>query len=252
MVIIQDFPTQDSAPLIGQTGSPSRKKKKFSHGIAKLEIEYSNLKPYVEKAKGVVDLKREGTCAVCLEGLEHDAGIYAICPNQECEAVTHMTCLSKHFLKDEGDVLIPVKGTCPMCKAELQWVDIVSELSLRLRGQNEVEKLLKGQRARVQALASSQAMLESTDIEDDPDGMAVERGFEEEIKMIQQLNPHTHGFDMGDSWHAIDDSDESDTGSIGSNTSQARRAKSYKASSRTAGLDAVVEDSDWDDAEVLD
>jgi structure-specific endonuclease subunit SLX1 len=250
--IIQDFPSHEHTASDSQTGSPSRKKRKVSHGIAALDVGYANLKSYVEKAKGVIDFEREGACAVCHEDLEHDAGIYTICPNPECEAVTHMTCLSKHFLKNEENALVPVTGTCPSCKAKLRWIDVVKELSLRMRGQKEVEKLLKEKRVgKVKIVASSQVALESSDIEEDADDEAVEKEFEEEIMMIQELNPDTHGFDMDDSWHAIDDSDDSDTGSSFSNASKIREATSYQAG-KAGGLGTVVEDTDWDDAEVLD
>jgi structure-specific endonuclease subunit SLX1 len=54
---------------------------------------------------------------------------------------------------------------------------------------------------------------------------------------------------MGDSWHVVDDSD-SDTGSITSTTSQTLIPPSYKA--KLGGLGTVIEDSDWDDAEIVD
>ena len=58
--------------------------------------------------------------------------------------------------------------------------------------------------------------------------------------------------DLGDTWHEHDDSEDSDTGSIASNVSIARKGGSSYQASKAAGLPMVIEDSDWDDAEFLD
>ncbi|KAN0099757.1 hypothetical protein V8E51_013532 [Hyaloscypha variabilis] len=169
ITIIQDFPPSDLVSD-NESGSPKRKKAKLTHGIAKLIVDYSNEKPHVEKGKNIVDFEREGSCAICHGELEHDAGIYTICPNKACESVSHLTCLSHHFLKDEEDALIPVKGHCPNCKAEIRWVDVVKELSLRIRGQKEVEKLLKEKRVRKgKAVTASQATNIDTEEDEDDD-----------------------------------------------------------------------------------
>merc|ERR1711939_716447 len=152
IAIIQDFPPPSSdkdPPISADERSPRSKRQKTSHGIEALEVGYDTSKAHIEKAKNIFDFEQEGSCAICRENLEHDGGIYTICPSPGCESITHITCLSKHFLKDtDDDVLLPVQGTCPSCNQELRWVDIVKELSLRIRGQKEVEKLLKVKRAR--------------------------------------------------------------------------------------------------------
>jgi structure-specific endonuclease subunit SLX1 len=241
--IIQDFPSSDTASGI-ESASPRRKKAKTPHGINRLILDYSSEKPHVEKGKNIVDFEREGSCAICHSDLEHDAGIYTICPNPGCESVTHLTCLSQHFLKDETDALVPVKGQCPTCKAELRWVDVVKELSLRIRGQKVVETLLKGKRVRKGKTVTG---AEATAIEDEED----EDEMEDEIEMLRENNLGKISADVGDTWHEIDASDDSDMGSIISNTSKAKPATSYKGI-QAIGLGTVIEDSDWDDAEILD
>ena len=158
-----------------------------------MTVDYSNEKPHVEKGKNIVDFEREGSCAICHADLEHDAGIYTICPNNACESVTHLTCLSRHFLKDEEDALLPVKGHCPTCKVEVRWVDVVTELSLRIRGQKEIEKLLRVKRVRKgKAVTASQAtnIDEEEDEEDDDE-------LEDEIDMLREGNFGRMGPDMG-------------------------------------------------------
>jgi structure-specific endonuclease subunit SLX1 len=203
-------------------------------------VDYSNEKPHVEKGKNVVDFERGGSCTICQSDFEHDGGIYTICPNPGCESVTHLACLGQHFLKDDTDALVPVEGQCPTCNAELRWIDQVKEISLRIRGQKEVEKLLKGKRVRKG---------KEIDIDDEEDE-DVEHA-EDELKMLRESNFGKRGTDLGDTWHEIDASDDSDTSSIISNSSKAKTATSYKVI-QAIGLGTVIEDSDWDDAEILD
>lgn len=245
ITITLDFPP--AGLVSGEEGeeSPKSKKRKISHGIVGLDVAYEGEKEHVQKAKEIIDFEREGSCALCHASLEHDAGIYTICPNPACQSVTHMRCLSKHFLQD-SDALLPVKGTCPSCKAELRWIDIVRELSLRMRGQKEVENLLKVKRVRkTKAGSASQPAIES-DIEEDADDDEVE---DEELDKLSELDPGT-GKEIGDTWHAVDDSEDSDAGSVMSGGGEGRNEGAWKASGGM--LPVVIEDSDWDDAELIE
>jgi len=242
--IITDFPP---TPPVGSDieGSPKSKKRKLLHGIDALNLDYKDKKSHVERSKDIVEFEREGECTLCHTHLEHDAGIYTICPNPDCESVTHMTCLSKHFLGGEEDTLVPIKGKCPCCQTEIRWIDVVKELSLRMRGQKEVEKLLKVKRKRKGDIMASQAVVEDSEIDEDEEDDEIT----DELERLQEFNHLGSTLDMGDGWHTIDDSD-SDTGSITSTESQARKRMSHPTS--RANLGTVIEDSDWDDAEVLD
>ena len=51
--------------------------------------------------------------------------------------------------------------------------------------------------------------------------------------------------------HEIDSSEDSDTESIISNTSKTKQATSYKGV-QAIGLQTVIEDTDWEDAEIID
>ena len=215
----------------------------------------------MKKAKDIIGFEREGTCSVCQKDLDHDAGIYTVCPSPECEAVTHVTCLSKHFLEDDTDSLIPIKGRCPSCKSELIWIDIVKELSLRMRGQKEVERLLKPKRVRKGKDTASQSVIDS-DIEDEDD-YDLEADIEDELKRLQEFNPTGARMDIADRRDTLAaDSDDSDASLIVSTVSQSKpsaKAKTKLQGEKTrAGpqkggiLQTVIEDSDRDDAVVLD
>lgn len=242
--IIQDFPPPSAGASEG-SGSPPAKKRKIDHGIAALEIGYAGQKLHVQKGKEVVEFENEGVCTLCSKDLEHNAGFYAICPTDGCESVTHLTCLGKHFVEDE-DSVVPIQGNCPSCKTELRWIDVVKEVTLRLRGQKEVENLLKVKRSR-KAVTASRAGVELFD--DDPSDDEIQNGIAAELERLREFDPT--GSVMGiDGWHDIDDSDDSDPSSIASTTLRTKKA-AYNGNKASA-LRTVIEDSDWDDALAMD
>ncbi|KAI3393090.1 hypothetical protein diail_4761 [Diaporthe ilicicola] len=115
-------------------------------GIHALPLDYAPLAPYLEKGQNVTTFEREGNCVVCLQHLDHGKGLYAICSNGECEGVGHVDCWSRHLLHEQGEndeMILPVEGSCPKCGGVVRWGDMMRELTLRVRGQKEVDKVLK-------------------------------------------------------------------------------------------------------------
>ncbi|KUJ17708.1 uncharacterized protein LY89DRAFT_584753 [Mollisia scopiformis] len=246
--IIQDF-SVSKIEVSDTDGSPRAKRRKVGHGIQGLEIGYANEKMHVEKAKNIVDFEHEGSCAICREHLEHDEGVYALCPAPGCQSATHLTCLGQHFLKYEKDSLVPIKGNCPSCNTELRWIDVVKELSLRMRGQKEVDKLLKKKRLRRDKATASQAVIESSESEEETDEELERQEIEAQLRELSDLDPG-ETVEGGDRWHEVDDSD-SDTRSVDSNISLASKHATTQANKATS-LKPIIEDSDWDDAAELD
>lgn len=243
--IIEDF-SPSKLELSDNEGSPRAKRRKVGHGIQGLEVGYANEKAHVEKAKNIVDFEREGSCAICHEDLEHDQGVYTICPAPGCESVTHLTCLGQHFQKDDEESLVPISGSCPSCNTNLRWVDVVKETTLRMRGQKQVEQLLKVKRVRKgKATTASQAAIESSASEDEisEEDLA---DIEAELRELSEADEREENA-KGRRWHEIDDSD-SDTGSVRSNVSTTSKQPKNKTAKK---LNAIIEDSDWDDVEVL-
>lgn len=123
-----------------------------SWGIHALPLDYAPLGSYVEKAQNIFSFEREDKCVVCHQHLEHDKGLYAICSHRGCEGVGHLDCWSRHLLHQKGEdnddgVLLPIDGQCPKCRGAVKWADMMKELTLRTRGQKEVEKLKKRRKA---------------------------------------------------------------------------------------------------------
>lgn len=128
-------------------------------GVHALPLDYAALAPYLEKGQNVTTFEREGNCVVCLQHLEHDKGLYAICSNGECEGVGHVDCWSRYLMHQQGEddgTVLPVEGRCPKCSGEVRWGDMMRELTLRVRGQKEVDKVLKRSR-RAAGVAKSKA-----------------------------------------------------------------------------------------------
>lgn len=120
-------------------------------GIHALPLDYEPMKDYVEKGKDVFDFEREGRCVVCTGHMSPGEGIYALCTNSGCEGVGHLSCWSRHMLPpNEQDTIIPLEGKCPKCRGHVYWGDMMKELTMRLRGAKEVDKLL-GKKRRAKA-----------------------------------------------------------------------------------------------------
>jgi structure-specific endonuclease subunit SLX1 len=102
------------------------------------------MKSYVEKTKSLYSFEREGVCIVCGEDLLHEGGLYATCSSTGCEGTGHISCWSRHLLgSNDDEEIIPISGRCPKCEGEVMWGDMMKEMSLRLRGQKAIDKILR-------------------------------------------------------------------------------------------------------------
>ena len=117
-------------------------------GIYALPVDYEPMKEYVAKGQEVFVAESEGKCVVCQEELESGKGLHVLCSQEGCEGVGHLACWGQHLLSRGDGGILPVQGRCPKCYGEVRWVDMMKELTLRLRGKKEVENLLRVKRKR--------------------------------------------------------------------------------------------------------
>ncbi|KAK0652589.1 hypothetical protein B0T16DRAFT_321830 [Cercophora newfieldiana] len=121
-------------------------------GIHALPLDYEPIKDYVVKSQNVFEFEQEGNCVICRDEILSGQGLHAVCTNEGCEGVGHLSCWSRHFLPasdlDGDGTILPIHGHCPKCKGGVQWSDMMKELTLRVRGQKDIEKLLKTKRKR--------------------------------------------------------------------------------------------------------
>ncbi|KAF2705783.1 structure-specific endonuclease subunit slx1 [Pleomassaria siparia CBS 279.74] len=136
--------------------------------IRAIEVAYEDCKAHVEKSRALLDEGRINSCSVCKGKLDVSTSLYLVCPLETCQTVSHMTCLSAKFLAEEGgtDALLPIEGTCPRCRSPIKWNTLVKELSLRLRGEQELEAMFKPKR-RKKANGVSEAEVDPQDLGDD-------------------------------------------------------------------------------------
>ncbi|KAK4446616.1 hypothetical protein QBC34DRAFT_411065 [Podospora aff. communis PSN243] len=151
-------PTEDTE---GETtGDSAMEDAEPPWGIHALPLDYEPIKEYVVKSQNIFEFEQEGNCVVCREAIVSGEGLHAICTNDGCVGVGHLSCWSRHFLPGadtEGDGnILPIQGQCPKCKGDVQWGDMMKELTLRTRGQKDVEKLLKTKRKRATKPKASQ------------------------------------------------------------------------------------------------
>ena len=126
-------------------------------GVHALPLDYTPMKEYVAKGHNVFSFEREGDCVICGDHLAPNGGLHVICSNDGCEAVGHLDCWSRHMLQGQDEeTLLPMTGSCPKCGGEVRWEDMMKELTLRVRGQKDVEKLLKTKK-RTKAKTSDKA-----------------------------------------------------------------------------------------------
>ena len=127
------------------------------NGVEKLDFGYMAMKEYVEKSRQ--SLAAGGKkCAVCSSYIRMDDDLLLVCEHNNCSAVSHLGCLSKHFTRmpiAPNQPMIPVSGSCPSCKKSSRWQTLVKELSLRTRGEKELTKIFKKPRVRKAGVEAS-------------------------------------------------------------------------------------------------
>ncbi|KAH6850681.1 structure-specific endonuclease subunit SLX1 [Chaetomium sp. MPI-CAGE-AT-0009] len=142
--VVTDFGPGEATTADGEGESPP------PWGIHALPLDYEPVKEYVAKGQEIFEFERQGRCVVCREEMKAGEGLHALCTHDGCDGVGHLSCWSRHFLKsDEPGSIVPVRGQCPKCKKAVDWGDMMKELTLRVRGHKDVEKLLKRKRKRV-------------------------------------------------------------------------------------------------------
>ena len=224
-------------------------------GIGGLDVGYSELNYHVEKSIFFIAKDETLKCAVCANNLDSKTAMTLVCPENDCSIASHMTCLATKFIEDDeaGAAVIPISGKCPGCKAELRWIDLIMELSLRSRGQKEVAQIIKKpteSKTRLPKLEKalvSQLEAQNLEVEQvaDPDDGLVG---------VDILAPHVSDESLPDDWQYQDDDDDMLSIVSGHSTlSDGVEAESPTKRSLTATrLPAVIEDSELDDVEFSD
>jgi hypothetical protein len=84
------------------------------------------LTPHLEKSHTLLPESKSlasFSCHLCLSSLPENHLEIALCPHKPCASVFHLTCLASHL--ETTDAILPVKGTCPGCRKEILWGDVI-------------------------------------------------------------------------------------------------------------------------------
>lgn len=225
-------------------GSQPRRRRRYSAsgagGVDGLDISYASVRAHLEKSTFMLAEDEPVACAVCSHELGQERRTALVCPNVCCRTASHMSCLAERFLAENGthDSIVPASGHCPACGAETRWIDLVREMSLRAKGEKEVAILMKKPKhAKATALIEGRAPVQATLGDPDPSD---DDALEPEDEMLD------------DDWHS-QDVDHSDTVSMASELSNLSEDDTHSRKHTTAqSMKTVIEDSDWDEAQVLD
>lgn len=225
-------------------------------GIEGLDVGYSGLKSHVEKSTFFLAKDKALKCAICAKDLGPKTAMALLCPQEDCRTAWHMACLATKFIEDEGagTAIIPASGRCLGCKEELQWIDLIKDLSLRARGEKQVAQLMKKPKERKpKATKAKNAAASETDahtvVEEDvadPD---------EDIMWSDMRALDASDESLPDDWQYQDNEDEDKISVMSGHSALSDGVEvtsPTKRSSTARKLPAVIEDSEWDDAELLD
>lgn len=197
-------------------------------GINALDVGYGSLKSHIEKSQQIFGKAEWLHCSICRKGVPTSGVMTLVCPSNACNAVYHMQCLSTHFLSGQSkDDLVPISSKCPRCNNTLQWIDLVKELSLRMRGPKEIAILFKKPRKAKGQLGAVVADAEGT--------LSAE---EEELDDLDVLD---------DDWHELADSSDGDV----DDRHVAKKRLLAPSSAQSSHLEPIIDDSDWDEAEIV-
>lgn len=235
----------DGSATTAHAISVKRKKSTIGEGgVDGIDVGYRSMKGYLEKSLFLLAEGEATICAVCSKELGTQVTTAVICPNEGCRTASHSTCLAKRFLVEDGSdrPVVPTTGSCPSCNAALNWIDLVKEMSLRIRGEKEVAQLMRKPRERKTTVPKGKSTL-SSELVGDSDDDATDDGLVAADIADEPL--------LEDDW-VYRDEDDDDMISVTTAASGSRAPSPTRLGKPDQTLGMVIEDSDRDNAETLD
>ncbi|KAJ5708957.1 Structure-specific endonuclease subunit slx1 [Penicillium malachiteum] len=206
--------------------------------IQNLTVDYTKLESYLEKSMFILDDTDDLQCGICKAVVAPTEQQILVCSQTACRGTCHLLCLSTQFLETSNDseALVPTQGTCPTCKETVQWPLMVQELTFRNRAEKEAQLILrrKERRERKESAKGS-----SSKTSPKKGGRANLRdGSVEPTSTLTETDPL-----LDDDWCERVDLESDTEFGVGRHS---------QPSPPPARLEIVIEDSDWDDAELVE
>ena len=227
-------------------------------GIEGLNVSYTFLKSHMEKSHLLLADRKKNSCAVCTSMIQPLEATTLVCPRNDCASISHLPCLARRFMDEEGqsNLVVPTVGTCPGCSSKLPWIDLVQEMSVRTRDEKETARLMRKAKKISPKTMKAKRVLSSDLIEESTNDEASEHihYLESDANSDHSLSSVLHGSLLDEEWDKSCDDDE-DVMSVSSAASTGvvfPRLENRQSWNETISvLQRVIEDSEWDDAEVL-
>lgn len=224
--------------------------------LEKIDVTYSGLKPHIAKSIALAAETQYQNCSVCEHVLDPESPMFLVCPSEQCSAASHMTCLAKKWLEDQPSpgFLLPVSGTCSQCRREHHWVDLVKESSIRGRGGKRLAKIMKEPRVRKSKATGRSASSKDTNTEERAGGSPkdLQVYLEDSLTDVNLLTIDPDDDLLPAGWQELVDDDDNMSVTSTESGIPRRNGSPEQSSKRRQKLEAVIEDSEWDSAEVLD
>jgi structure-specific endonuclease subunit SLX1 len=200
-------------------------------GVNGIDPTYASLRPVMEKSQLLLEPDNDLICDLCKESLDPRRDLITVCSQHICQSIHHMTCLSSYFLKaEETPSILPTSGACPSCKTNLLWVDLMKEMTLRNRGGDEIDKILRAKKR----TPNSDIVQANSHVNNEVDELDIWEEVEEEVLTAA---------DVVDEDDEADDDDASVT-SAGSDLSHTSTRRVVFKATAERNLPTVIEDSD--------
>ena len=254
---LPELPADEDMPPSTQPKKKKRNRGSIEQGgVEGIDVGYNKLATHLEKSLSVLAPGQKISCAVCDQSIDSKPALVLICPEQECRASSHLNCLAQHFLQEEAveSLVLPISGRCPRCRSMLRWMDLVKELSLRLCGEVQVARLMKKPKTRAKKASRRDEKFFSgveENLTDDANCLDHAQSRSDDESSTRSTTSEEQ---LMDDWYYQQDDD--DTMSVTSNASGVSSCLDCPSPTKHQGsapnLGILIEDSEWDDAEVLD
>lgn len=224
-------------------------------GIEGIDLSYTRIEAHIKKSIFLLEAEGTKSCTVCSVHLNPQSSTLVTCPSEGCRAMSHIACLAEENSPSRpfAEVILPMEIRCTECHQVHAWIDLVREWSIRMRGEKDLAQILRVRRVRKPKIAKSSMP------SGDPSAVSEGRGPTGESQILESLataanilSTDTEDEPLPDDWQElVEDCDEQSM--TGANTGLSSH---YGSPTRTKKqrqqLPAVIEDSEWDSAEVLD
>jgi structure-specific endonuclease subunit SLX1 len=231
-----------------------------SSSVYQLDISYGNVKEHLEKSLLMLEQSENIDCGVCKKPTLLTEDLVVICPQRDCRCCSHIACLSERFLQDARtpNQFVPVDGSCPACKATIQWAPLAKELSLRICPEGEIKAILKTKKKQLRCPEnrSEGRRKEKIDRAGSSKALQEHRPLVIDFAVDAHLGPVGEGYrDYGYGEYEQDDVPLDDSWinavTLGSDAEDVN--KPQLAAQRTQSrVEIVIEDSEWDDSDIVD